>query len=209
MKSWIVLFLTTALAWAATPTKWYADADDDTFGTGTVYFSRATCEAGSGYTCTKKRNDCNDSDASIHPGAREIWYDGVDQNCDRRSDYDADRDGQDSNAYGGTDCNDSNPYYYYTADPRVATSGMVGDFNCDGVPDTQDTDGDGYVSWFGGAPTIWDCDDSNSAIHYGAEETEGDGIDSNCDGLDGVDHCPGETGEEPDSGGMYPCDRSE
>ena len=50
-----------------------------------------------------------------------------------------------------------------------------------GVPDTgmfTDYDGDGYSEADG------DCDDDNASIHPGAEETPGDGIDSNCDGND-------------------------
>ncbi len=40
-----------------------------------------------------------------------------------------------------------------------------------------DTDGDGYVQ-----PE--DCDETDDTIHPGAEETAGDGVDSNCDGDD-------------------------
>jgi hypothetical protein len=50
-----------------------------------------------------------------------------------------------------------------------------------GVPDTgiyTDNDGDGYSEADG------DCDDSDASVHPGAEETAGDGIDSNCDGND-------------------------
>ncbi|TVQ86097.1 MAG: hypothetical protein EA397_20585, partial [Deltaproteobacteria bacterium] len=38
--------------------------------------------------------DCDDTDATVFPGAPEIWYDGVDQSCDGWSDFDPDRDGQ-------------------------------------------------------------------------------------------------------------------
>ena len=50
-----------------------------------------------------------------------------------------------------------------------------------GVPmtdDFDDLDGDGWTAVDG------DCDDDDPDIHPEAEETEGDGIDSNCDGDD-------------------------
>jgi len=37
--------------------------------------------------------DCDDTDPDIYPGATEIWYDGVDSDCNGGSDYDADSDG--------------------------------------------------------------------------------------------------------------------
>ena len=49
-----------------------------------------------------------------------------------------------------------------------------------GVAETGylDLDGDGYSEEEG------DCDDEDESIHPGAEETPGDGVDSNCDGED-------------------------
>ena len=38
--------------------------------------------------------DCDDTDASVNTAATEVWYDGVDQNCDGSSDYDKDGDGK-------------------------------------------------------------------------------------------------------------------
>ena len=37
-------------------------------------------------------SDCDDGDATVNPGATEIWYDGVDANCDNMNDYDQDGD---------------------------------------------------------------------------------------------------------------------
>lgn len=53
-----------------------------------------------------------------------------------------------------------------------------------GGPDTVDADGDGV--WAG-----QDCDDGDPAVHPGATETAGDGVDSDCDGQDD----PAGTGE--------------
>src|SRR3989344_1289476 len=54
------------------------------------------------------KSDCNDLNASIHPGAVEIPYDGVDQNCDGEDLRDVDNDGYDAEIVGGNDCNDNN-----------------------------------------------------------------------------------------------------
>ncbi len=40
-----------------------------------------------------------------------------------------------------------------------------------------DSDGDGYAGSL-------DCDESDASIHEGAEDEDGDGVDSDCDGED-------------------------
>ena len=72
-----------------------------------------------------------------------------------------------------------------TAEDTAVTeeTGMVSDTGMAdlyGVPDTGswDNDGDGYT------PEDGDCDDNNPDVNPGAEETPGDGVDSNCDGED-------------------------
>ena len=60
---------------------------------------------GDGYTLAA--GDCDDgpNGDSSFPGAEEIWYDGVDQNCDGADDFDQDGDGERvTSAEGGTDC---------------------------------------------------------------------------------------------------------
>jgi MYXO-CTERM domain-containing protein len=109
--------------------------------------------------------------------ADEIWYDGVDQDCDTLSDYDADYDGQDSESYGGEDCDDADPDTY-TGAPDTPYDGIITD--CANADD-YDADGDGDASIdYGGT----DCDDANSDVYPGAEEIWYDGIDQDCDGND-------------------------
>ena len=87
-------------------TVWYLDADSDNYAVSTM--TQCT-NPGAGYTTTVlPLTDCDDGDSSIKPGATEIWYDGIDQNCDGQSDYDQDGDGYDSESFGGNDCDDTN-----------------------------------------------------------------------------------------------------
>ena len=61
--------------------------------------------------------DCNDENSEVNPGQTEVWYDGVDSNCDGLNDYDQDGDGYvpdelcddllDQDGDGLIDCDDS------------------------------------------------------------------------------------------------------
>ncbi len=58
---------------------WYfEDADSDTFG-NTNEFKLTACTPPAGYVTDD--TDCNDANASIHPGATELVSNGVDENC--------------------------------------------------------------------------------------------------------------------------------
>lgn len=74
----------------------------------------------------------------------------------------------------------------------LVMSGCVGDKIPDaqppyGLPDTEavddsstrDRDGDGF------SPSTGDCNDDDPAVHPGAEDPIGDGLDTDCDNEDG------------------------
>ena len=103
---------------------WYQDNDGDTYGNSAV--SVIACSAPAGYV--NRGNDCDDTRASINPGAAELC-DGVDQNCNGQVDegavpnwyQDSDGDGYGNAAVvvatctapsgyvaSSTDCNDTN-----------------------------------------------------------------------------------------------------
>ena len=129
----------------------------------------------------------------VHPDAEEVYYDGVDSNCDERNDFDQDQDEDPSDYYRnrneevGGDCVDN---------AEDAEEHGIGDFlpgevasyltenyydgidqNCDGLSDF-DADGDGRDSDQHGGD---DCDDSDATINLEASEIENDGVDQNCD----------------------------
>ena len=162
------------------------DADGDGFGAPTA--ADAVCDGG----------DCDDTDPSVYPGAVEVWYDGVDQDCAGDSDYDADGDGSDWILFYGDDCDDSDPLTYPGAE-EIWYDGVDQDCNddCD-----YDADGDAcpnadyYVDALGdsacnlsrcfdiddaGDPTGGDCNDDDP---LGASEVWYDGVDQDCDGND-------------------------
>ncbi len=119
--------------------------------------------------------DCDDEDPDVYPGATEIWYDGVDEDCSGlgTSDYDADGDGEDAEDYGGTDCDDADPLTFSEADERW--DGV--DRDCDGAVDelsTFDADQTFYANtttgdgWFGWTTFEGDDYDGDGTIDVGA-----------------------------------------
>ncbi|MCB9745531.1 MAG: hypothetical protein H6740_23330 [Alphaproteobacteria bacterium] len=149
----------------------------------------ATDADGDGFTADE---DCDDNDAAVNPDATEVC-DGIDNNCDGAADEgllitvygDQDGDGfgvdaQSSQACAaeagqselGGDCNDGSADVYPGAPEEDCTDPI--DYNCDGVVEYEDGDGDGYAACV-------DCDDADGEIHPDADEVC-DGVDNNCDG---------------------------
>jgi hypothetical protein len=117
--------------------------------------------------------DCAEGNPEIGPDLEEIWYDGIDQDCDG-NDSDQDEDGVPGLPAGGTDCNDQDPEVFPGAD-EIWYDGI--DQDCNGNDGDQDEDG--FLSTLVGGE---DCDDSNPEIWPGAPDVWYDGIDFACDG---------------------------
>ncbi len=116
------------------PDRWYDgkdsdcagndDYDQDGDGYQTVVWNESLTTGG----------DCQDNNASIHPGATDAWYDGIDSDCDGSDDYDQDGDGWRSQAHGaGSDCDDLNP----NINPDGAEKMNGFDDDCDGNADQK------------------------------------------------------------------------
>jgi len=149
---------------------------------------------------TELDGDCDDSDPAVNPEATDVWYDGVDSDCDGAGDYDADGDGWDSDAHSGgdpLDCDDTDS----SVNPGQSEVWYDGvDSDCDGASD-YDADGDGYTSdAYGGS----DCDDSASGTHPGNTDAWYDGVDADCDGAS--DYDADDDGYDHDGYGGADCD---
>jgi hypothetical protein len=81
--------------------------------------------------------DCDDARSDVHPGAVEVPYDGVDQDCDGFDLVDRDGDGHAGLPAGGDDCADGDAGVHPDA---VEVCGDLRDQDCDGaVDDACDT----------------------------------------------------------------------
>lgn len=82
---------------------------------------------GDGYT--EIDGDCDDTDALIHPGMDEIYYNDVNDDCDRDT-VDDDQDGD--GVPIGADCDDEDPSVHPGAREDLQTLSI--DEDCDGNP---------------------------------------------------------------------------
>jgi hypothetical protein len=150
----------------------WPDADGDGYGTGASLAIGQCGTLPAGYA--PRSGDCDDRNPQRSPGAAEIPYDGLDQDCSGADWNDLDGDGAVARAAGGQDCDDSNPGVR-PGQPEIP-DGI--DQDCSGVPDNGtarfDDDGDG-VAEIGG-----DCDDTRALVRPGLMEIC-DGLDNDCD----------------------------
>ncbi len=179
---------------ATDATRWYADMDGDGFGDAAT--SIVSCEQPSGYV--EDASDCDDDDPDAYPGAEELAYDGVDQDCDGEDLCDVDGDGFDAPECKGEDCDDLDDTVWPGA-PEL-DDGI--DNDCNGLAEDDDTDGDGLADedelLVGTDPENPDSD--GDGVNDGAEvtdpqdpeDTDGDGTIDALDDDDDDDGIPTE-----------------
>ncbi|MSQ00557.1 MAG: hypothetical protein EXR71_01530 [Myxococcales bacterium] len=111
-------------------------------------------------------DECADTDADVNPEVQEVWYDGIDQNCDEN---DGDQDGDGYVVAGYVEADPGNP---------IHVEGAYGVDDCwDDLADIPP----GYDATNGMAQP------SAAAVHPDAIETWYDGVDQDCAGNDDFD----------------------
>ena len=158
---------------------WYTDLDGDGWG-GTTAPPKMACRKPEGFV--RSDTDCNDGDATVHPGAVESCDDPADLNCDGSwGPDDLDADG----IPACEDCDDTDPLAFPGAE-ETWYDGVIHD--CTSASDF-DADRDGYdAATYGGL----DCDDADAFVNPSMRERFGDDIDQDCDGDIGDDPHHGE-----------------
>jgi hypothetical protein len=167
-------------AWPGAPETWYDGVDADCSGGDDFDQDGDGARDASAWAGAPPWDavvDCDDTNARISPTAPEVWYDGVDQDCDPDTEWDADADGLTvawAPVGSGDDCDD--------------TQWSIG------APITwfPDVDGDGFGATdagqascapLGGHLTVaGDCDDADPDVHPEAVESCNE-VDDDCDGL--------------------------
>jgi hypothetical protein len=150
------------------------------------------------------QGDCDDSDATMHPGDAD--GDGAslcDGDCD---DDDPELRPTDLDQDGFSSCNGDCDDYDATVHPAATEICNLKDDDCDGEqpdgevdvdldgeaacedcddddPELYDADTDGDLV----SPCDGDCNDDLAYVLPGAADTVGNGLDENCDGVDGTD----------------------
>lgn len=153
----------------------FEDQDNDGWGSAVTVPHRPGERCGAGTQVADRAGDCDDTNGDVRPGAQELLYDGLDNDCDGLQPDDDDGDGYAWKGVGGADCDDRNALI-----SPVAVELFNGvDDDCDGRVDEgtlgSDDDGDGFAELGG------DCDDNDRRRHPAMEE-RCDGVDQDCDG---------------------------
>ncbi|MDP2307101.1 MAG: MopE-related protein [Pseudomonadota bacterium] len=175
----------------------YVDADRDGARTAFVVASADAACTAPGEALASADIDCDDADPTSYPDAAEITGSGVDEDCDgdelcyadadedayrpdststvASSDGDCDDAGEALATALTGDCDDASSAYNPAASETSCAD--PNDYNCDGSVAYTNADSDAYAA-------CEECDDADATVVPGATEIAGDGIDSDCDGVD-------------------------
>lgn len=192
-------------AWCAASSTWGTDTD---FGSPGAENELCPTYDHDGDGFSEVNGDCDDDDPTTYTGATEVWYNGQDEDCDGWSDFDADKDGYDSDMFGGTDCDDADDGISPGL-PEICDVADI-DEDCNGLSDDDDPGTSDISSWYtdddmdgygtgssfslscepppGLVSDNTDCDDADPDINPGAEEVVCDGIDQDCGGESDCDN---------------------
>lgn len=153
---------------------------------------------GDGDGFTGVQGDCDNTNASVFPGAPEVCGDGVVNDCDgiasaevacdpvlvpepvdcQMSDFGS-WSACSAECGGGTRSRTRS--IIVQPENGGAACPILGQLQeCNTQSCTVDADGDGFTS------TNGDCDDQNASVYPGAPEVCGDGVVNDCDGISGV-----------------------
>ncbi|HEY3353601.1 MAG TPA: putative metal-binding motif-containing protein [Polyangia bacterium] len=177
------------------PTRlYYRDADGDGYGAGVPLFS-CSGSAPAGYV--SDHTDCDDTKASVHPGAAETCN-GVDDNCNGTTDDSptgtggACLTGQPGRCAAGTfQCQGGGLVCVRTNGPAIESCNGIDD-DCDGTTDNVAGGGDACdvpgklgPCKAGKKACIGSALGCAQQVFPAPDEPDVDGTDSNCDGIDG------------------------
>jgi formylglycine-generating enzyme required for sulfatase activity len=139
--------------------------------------------------------DCDDTDATVHPGAEELPCNQVDNDCDGQLHPDEVDDDGDGQVECAGDCDDAEAAVHLGA-TEVACDYL--DNDCDGLLHAEEVDDDED----GADECAGDCDDDDDLLNL--DDIDGDGYtscDGDCDDGDVTEHW-----DDLDGDGYSPCD---